>query len=709
MGGQVMSESQERARHALSKSAVALVVGWVLVASGCTAGEVSRAGEAPSLLRSATGVGYGVRHAPRKRRAGQAVQRVGRRSPGCASVPEGWLGQAVSEEEVLAPFLACGSVADFLALQRGVDMAGLVERLGQWSAVRLGAQGPLVDSGAAKILTRKRAGFLLTITVDYGAYAQVFALFLVHTALDDELRELLGLLAREKQLAQTLGAMEAVRAELERRGLKLSEYAEREERAGDVLRGLGRAGRDALNSTAVSDGARYMRMREQGAQLPPAYQQALEEVERALVSGHYTPGNMALGSFDTLTFGVPLGFYHLAAGAAHGVEELRQGQYEQATRELAPAALLVALYAGGKGARYLSRAEGAGVGLSLPEVRLEALQQVAWQLGERLGLEGVVEVARYLRASREAAVFVGAGGEPAAVALHEARGSVARAQAYLSKALPESPGAPEPRAAGGRALGGMASLVDEAAGYSVEVVEAKLLQAELEAPGPRLPADAALLRKLNATLASPPPGMPEGHALWSDYLRYRQRRLAEVERGTAKQGPLRWEAYELMRGAFARGLAFERAMVSVLRADAALPRAQRRWLKAFTQPLVETHVGMSKPGVEGRRFADVLIIEQQPPAGQPPRVETLSFKSRNLAPLDPELLKDRIEMDARAALDYYGGTVDILRPTLKRRVQVQHVRLVYEGGQFMPESLESMRRAVNAIQKQFKGVEVLVQ
>ncbi len=35
-----------------------------------------------------------------------------------------------------------------------------------------------------------------------------------------------------------------------------------------------------------------------------------------------------------------------------------QGQYEQATRELAPAALLVSLYAGGKGVRYLSETRG---------------------------------------------------------------------------------------------------------------------------------------------------------------------------------------------------------------------------------------------------------------------------------------------------------------------------------------------------------------
>ncbi|MBN1207429.1 MAG: hypothetical protein JXB05_21305 [Myxococcaceae bacterium] len=610
---------------------------------------------------------------------------------------------------MLAPLLACPSVEDYLELQRGVDMGRVVERLGEWGAVRLGALGPLVDARASAALTRKRASFLLQATRDYGAYAQVFALFIVHTSFDDELGQLLGLLARDKQLVQTLGHMEAVRQELERRGLKLTDYPERGERASDVLRGLGQAAADALNSSPASDGARYQRMSEQLQRLPLAYQQAQWEVEREMGREHYAPGNEALGAFDHVTLGVPLGFYHLAAGTAHGLGELTQGQYEQATRELAPAAVLVALYAGGKGARYLAEARGARLRLSVPELRLEALRRVAWQVAERLGVDGLSELARYIRASREAAVFVGAGGEPAAVALYEARGNVARAQAWLSEARPERAGAPEPRPAPGGALGGLASLVDEAAGHSAEVVEAKLQQVELEAPGPRLPADVALLKRLRATLGSPPPGVPEGYALWEEYRSYRERRLTELEQGKSSGGPLRWEAYERMRGAFARGLAFERAMVEVLRADANLPLAQRRWLQGFHQPRIEVHVGVSKPRVPGIRYADVLVIEQQPPAGQLPRVESFSFKSRYLAQLEGEDLMATMGGDARAALEYYGGTLDILRPSLQQRVQVQHVRLVYQGGILLPERLEGLRGAIKRVQAKVQGVEVLIQ
>jgi hypothetical protein len=698
-----MNAALGEAWQRLRRSHGPLLLMGVLLANGCAPLHSST----PSLFFNPSITPWNVHSRPRGRKLRRPVQAEAPRPEDCPRVPEGWPEQAGSDDEVLAPLLACGSAPGFLQVQRRVDMAPLLQRLGDWSAVRLGALGPLRDNRAAEVLTRKRASFLLKATEDYGAFAQVFALFILHSACDDELGQLLTLLAREKQLSQTLGTMPAVRQELERRGLSLSSVPERQEQAGDVLRGLGRAGRDALNSSPVSDGARFANMSAQAQQLPAPYQQALHQLGDALVREHLSPGNVALGSFDTLTFGVPLGFYHLGQGTAHGLQSLEQGQYEQATRELAPAALLVALYATGKGTRYLAFEEGGAVRLRLPVLRLEGLRHVAWQLAERLGLDGVAEVARYVRASREAAVFVTAGGEPAAVALYEARGNVARAQATLAKALPERTGAAEPRPPSAGALEGLASLVDEAAGHTREVLEAKLLLAELETQGPRLPADTALLRKLQATLETPPPGVPEGSAVWNDYLAYRRARLALLEEGKPSKGPLRWEPYARMRRTFAQGLAFERLMISVLREDAALSPAQRGWLSAFTQPRIEVHVGLSKPDVP-MRFADVLVIEQRSPPGQAPRVETFSFKSRDLAALKKEAVEATVLMDAQAALEYYGGKVDIRRPSLKGLVHVQRVRLVYEGGSRMPKrgALESVRKAVK---KDVPEVEVVFQ
>jgi hypothetical protein len=52
-------------------------------------------------------------------------------------MPRGW-PHLDSSEEVLAPFLTCASLADFVALWRTVDMPRLVESLSDWDAGRLG-------------------------------------------------------------------------------------------------------------------------------------------------------------------------------------------------------------------------------------------------------------------------------------------------------------------------------------------------------------------------------------------------------------------------------------------------------------------------------------------------------------------------------------------------------------------------------------------
>jgi hypothetical protein len=585
--------------------------------------------------------------------------------PSCGgqAVPEGWPDYSSwVDEDQLAPFFRCTSPGEFLALQRRVDMPRLVEALNDWSAVRLGALGPM-EARAAEVLQRKRFSFLLAATRKYGAYAQVLTLFLFDTAFDDEVGELVQQLARDKQLEQTLGGMEAVREALARRGFKLSDYPEREEHLGDVLRGLGRAADDVASTIPLVDGARGDPY-DMRAGVPPPYQEAFDETQAALTRAHFAPGHVVLGNLDAMTFGVPLGFYCLAAGTGRGVASLSQGHYEQATRELAPAVLMVGLYAGGKGMRSLSEAQGVasaaegGVRLPVPELRFQVLKEGVERLREKLGEQGLGHLARYIQAQREGALLVGAGGEPAAVALYEARGDLTRAQALLSQAtheagspdrpvagagkspsgvasmVEEAAGSNPKRQGGGGALGSVASLVDESVGHTKEVLHAKLLGAEVEFAGARLPADVAGLEQQRPVLGAPPPGVPAGSVLWGEYLAYRENRLSELKTGQEAQGPLRWEGYAQLRGRFARGLAFERSMVALLRADAALPRAQRLWLRDFNEPRLETYVGVAKEGQPGVRFADVLVIEQQPAGGQQPRVETFSFKSRDLSLLD---------------------------------------------------------------------------
>src|SRR6218665_3305454 len=151
---------------------------------------------------------------------------------GGAAEPPGWPDLPSGDPgPVLAPFPPSPPPAEFVALQERVDMPRLVEALDDWRAARLGALGP-VREDAALLLQRKRAAFLVDATERYGVFhAEVFALFVLHSAHDDEVREVLRLLAQDKQLVQTLGLMPVVREELAARGLSLSAWPEREERA----------------------------------------------------------------------------------------------------------------------------------------------------------------------------------------------------------------------------------------------------------------------------------------------------------------------------------------------------------------------------------------------------------------------------------------------------------------------------------------------
>lgn len=392
-------------------------------------------------------------------------------SCGGQAVPEGWPDYSSWwEGELLEPFFTCNSPVEFLALQDRVDMPRLVEALSDWNAVRLGALGP-VREDAARLLNLKRTAFLLRATEEYGPpRAEVFALFILHAAHDDDLREMLFLLAQDKQLEEMLRLLPTFRVALEDRGLKPSVRADREFEWKDMGRGLARAGRDALATSPMVGGGRENALFLSRSQLPPPYQQALNEVETALAREHFAPSNVALGTFDHLTFGVPQGFYGLLAGTGHGAYSLYQGQYEQATRELAPTVLLAALYAGGKGLRALS--EGRGVpGVGMPrlrglmggEARLQALKAVVRELELLLGVDGLKQLVSYIRASREAGRFVAVGGVDAALALYEARGNVAKARPLLSQARPGAAGASEARNEVGRRPGEMATVADDAA------------------------------------------------------------------------------------------------------------------------------------------------------------------------------------------------------------------------------------------------------
>ena len=160
---------------------------------------------------------------------------------------------------------------------------------------------------------------------------------------------------------------------------------------------------------------------------------------------------------------------------------------------------------------------------------------------------------------------------------------------------------------------------------------------------------------------------------------------------------------------------FERAMVEMLKADASLPRAQRRFLGDFDKPRIESYVGVMKSGT-GLRFADVLVLEEGGSAAGTPRVETLSFKSRDLSVLGEKALSAQILEDANEALRKYGETLDVRRNSLQVllrqgcEVAVQRVRLIYDGkADLMPRKSGELSAAMSKVKVKNPGVEVSFQ
>ncbi|KFA92185.1 hypothetical protein [Archangium violaceum] len=665
-----------------------------------------------------------------------------REPPSCGgqAVPPGWPDFSSSRDELLAPFLTCTSPGEVLALQERVDMPRLVEALDDWRAVRLGGLGPPRED-VAHLLNQKRASLLQKAPGAYGRLnAQVLSVYVVDSAYDNDVREILFLLAQERRLEEVLERLPALQAALEKRGLKPTARVERGSTLAQWGRGIRGLGEDTLSSSpAAMDGQDFAFLPIRG-QLPPEYQEALEKAEKELVL-NASADDMAVSAFDHVTFGVPLGGYHFIATSGHGVWLLWNGEIEEGTREAAPA-LVLALVGGYKGVRYLAKGEGAAgmrlrlrTGAEAAEARLRALTETARQLQGVMNLQGLRDLAGYIRESREAGRFVAVGGADAALALYEARGSVAKARPLMSKARPGATGSPLATSGAGageaataaddaarsphgkapvaRGQGTLASLVDEGVGHTREVVEAKLAAAELEATGPRLPKDVKVLEQHRPSLEAPPPEA-QGSPRWREYVDYYNKRFKEVESGTAAEGPLKWAPYEQLRGWFARGMAFERDMVKLLQADALKPRAQRSLLGDFDRPRLEIQVGVRKPGT-GLRFADVLVIEEGALGGGPRRVETFSFKSRDLARLQGPALEAQMAADAREALQKYGERLDIRRDSLQSllpkggEVEVPRVRLVYEGGELKPLNADRLRAAVAATKDAVPGVEVLFQ
>jgi hypothetical protein len=365
-----------------------------------------------------------------------------------------------------------------IALQRQLDMEGIVAEMPDFEATRLGTLGPLTAGQAT--LNKKRAAYIEQVINDFGDRAEVFVLFALRGVYDDDASAIFAELASRQYLHKLL-AMPEVAAQIKARGIKTDGFHEHGPgflgAVGGVLGGLG-AG---LKHMVKDD--RPGKYQWQKAQLPDEYAGALSQMEMAEFEGGLTPKNVLIGAIDQVTFGVPHGVVDLGRSTVGAIGDLASGDYRAAGENLSGAAVVLLTHLGVKawkatrtpspaapspsgGAAPVDNTPGLkgpqGPGqfvipnfegpITAQEAKLGSIfqlnpeaQAAMGRLIARVGRAGVQRAAEFVQANSRAALFVAENGEAGVYALLEADGDAAVAETKLPKRQlgPGSPPAPE--------------------------------------------------------------------------------------------------------------------------------------------------------------------------------------------------------------------------------------------------------------------------
>ena len=353
-----------------------------------------------------------------------------------------------------------------IALQRQLDMEGIVAEMPDFEATRLGTLGPLTAGQAT--LNKKRAAYIEQVINDFGDRAEVFVLFALRGVYDDDASAIFTELASRQYLHKLL-AMPEVAAQVKARGIKTDGFHEHGPgflgAVGGVLGGLG-AG---LKHMVKDD--RPGKYQWQKAQLPDEYAGALSQMEMAEFEGGLTPKNVLIGAIDQVTFGVPHGVVDLGRSTVGAIGDLAHGDYRAAGENLSGAAVVLLTHLGVKawkatrtpspgapapsgGAAPVDNTPGLkgpqGPGqfvipnfegpITAQEAKLGSIfqlnpeaQAAMGRLIARVGRAGVQRAAEFVQANSRAALFVAENGEAGVYALLEADGDAAVAETKLPK------------------------------------------------------------------------------------------------------------------------------------------------------------------------------------------------------------------------------------------------------------------------------------
>jgi hypothetical protein len=367
---------------------------------------------------------------------------------------DGWQHAVIATLEQSDP-------AERIAIERLLPMSTLIEKLSAWEATRLGVLGPVPES--QELLNHKRVAYFKQVLDDYPpSYAQVFLIYALQAACLDEASQIVAELANARRLSK-LRALPAVAQRLTSIGVDLSVFQEPSESWTRVFGGAGRS----ISRFAKDD--RPGKYGSQKAELPAEYSEALNELELGDAIGSLSPGDVAMGGFDEVTFGVPRGVVDLGRSTIGGVRDLALGEYEQAGEQLAGAGVIVLTHLGIKAwnvsrrvAKGGTKAGSATVAASAPglrgpegpgqftlasfqgpitaeEAKLGAIfglnaeaQAALGRILSRIGRGGLEKVATMVSANSRAALIVAEHGEAGLYALLEADGEVGTARAKLT-------------------------------------------------------------------------------------------------------------------------------------------------------------------------------------------------------------------------------------------------------------------------------------
>lgn len=346
-----------------------------------------------------------------------------------------------TSRDILQVFLASDTDAEFLKLEKTTDFGAVLDKLDEWDIVRLGAAGPILPAYSPRI-NRVRADYLERITREWGPQrAEVFALFIIDTTTDDEIKEMLTLLAGDQELYRTIKRMPGATRRLADRDIDLSAFKDRGWKAVDVATGLYHAIDSFMSTAPAAAESKGMAAYQQGLDLPEPYRKAVEDLDMTAFKQAVTPGNVLLGAADQALLGLPSTVkgvvYDLPRAVVGGIDELSQGHVTAGVEMLTVPAIIVISAA--LGIRAFRRARVA----ALLELTAEG-KALYSGLKYSMGASGIQRVAGYVQKSAAARILVAEAGAEGILALHTAKGDVAAARVLIAerKALIAQAGTP---------------------------------------------------------------------------------------------------------------------------------------------------------------------------------------------------------------------------------------------------------------------------